>query len=181
MYFPVYGIECFNCICTENCCNENNCFDICKRICYHKAMIITIDTNVIFSALNSSEGASHLILKLIINEEVQFALSPSTYFEYYDVLTRPENLNKFNLKVDEIEDILDLLALLAKKHNIYFLQRPNLIDEKDNIFIECAFTSKSDFLITSNIKDFKSGDLKFKSFKILTPSEFIKYWRQKHE
>ena len=144
-------------------------------------MIVTIDTNVLFSALNSSKGASHQILRLIINEELEFAVSPSTYFEYYDVLTRPENLNEFNLNIDEIEDILDLLALLAKKHNIYFLQRPNLIDEKDNIFIECAFASNSNFLITSNIKDFKYGELKYTSFKILTPSEFIKYWRNKDE
>ncbi|MDZ7725688.1 MAG: putative toxin-antitoxin system toxin component, PIN family [candidate division KSB1 bacterium] len=144
-------------------------------------MIITIDTNVIFSALYSSKGASHLIFKLIINEEIQFALSPSTYFEYYDVLTRPDKLIKLNLTINEIEDILDLLALLAKKHDIYFLQRPNLVDEKDNIFIECAFASYSDFLITSNVKDFKSGELKYKSFKISTPSEFIKYWRDKDE
>lgn len=144
-------------------------------------MIITIDTNVIFAALNSSQGASNQILKLVVNEKIQFALSPSTYFEYYDVLTRPENLIKFNLSISEIEDILDLLALLAKKHQIYFLQRPNLTDEKDNIFIECAFASNSDFLVTSNVKDFKSGELKFRSFQIITPSEFLKYWRSKNE
>jgi hypothetical protein len=45
-----------------------------------------------------------------------------------------------------VEDVLDLLALLAKKHNIYFLLRPNLIDEKDNIFCECAFASDSEYL-----------------------------------
>ena len=144
-------------------------------------MIITIDTNVIFAALNSSQGASHQIFKLIVNEEIQFALSPSTYFEYYDVLTRSENLSKFNFTISEIEDILDLLALLAKKHQIYFLQRPNLTDEKDNIFIECAFASNSDFLVTSNVKDFESGELKFKSFQVITPSEFLKYWRSKNE
>jgi len=144
-------------------------------------MIVTIDTNVIFSALYSSRGASHKILRLIINEEIEFALSPSTYFEYYDVLTRKENLKKLNLDIHEIQDILDLLSLLAKKHNIYFLLRPNLIDEKDNFFIECAFASSSDFLITSNVKDFESGELKIPSLKIITPSDFIKYWRSKNE
>ena len=143
-------------------------------------MIVTIDTNVLFSALYSSEGASHQILHLIIDEKVEFALSPSTYFEYYDVLTRTDNLTQFNLSRNEIEDVLDLLALLAKKQNIYFLQRPNLIDEKDNIFIECALASQSDFLITSNIKDFSTGELSFYSFKIVTPSDFMKYWRKKN-
>ena len=154
--------------------------DNCKRICYHIFMIITVDTNVIFSALNSSKGASHLILRIIVNEEVQLALSPSTYFEYYDVLTRPDNLKKLNLSINEVEDILDLLALLAKKHKIYFLQRPNLTDESDNIFIECAFASSSDFLITSNVKDFNMGELEYQFIKIITPGAFIKYWRNKN-
>ena len=59
-------------------------------------MIITADTNVIFSALYSSSGASHYILRLILKEKIRLALSPQIYFEYYDVLTRKENLAKLN-------------------------------------------------------------------------------------
>ncbi len=51
-------------------------------------MIVTIDTNIIFSALYSQRGASHLILQLVIDEKIELALSTQTYFEYYDVLTR---------------------------------------------------------------------------------------------
>jgi putative PIN family toxin of toxin-antitoxin system len=90
------------------------------------AMIVTVDTNVIFSALYSNLGASHQILRLILDEKIKLALSPQIYFEYYDVLVREENLAKINLTVEEIEEILDLLALLAQKHSIYFLLRPNL-------------------------------------------------------
>lgn len=139
-------------------------------------MLVTVDTNVIFSALYSKRGASHFILQLVLDEKIELALSTQTYFEYYDVLTRKENLRKLNLAVGEIEDILDLLAILAKKHSIYFLLRPNLIDEKDNMVFECAFASNSDYLITSNIKDFKQSELKGFNFKIITPGEFHKLW-----
>jgi putative PIN family toxin of toxin-antitoxin system len=144
-------------------------------------MIVTVDTNVIFSALYSNLGASHQILRLILEERIKLALSPQIYFEYYDVLVREENLAKLNLTVEEVEDILDLLALLAQKNSIYFLLRPNLMDEKDNMVVECAFASNSEYLITSNVRDFKSGELKGFKFKVITPREFYKLWESSHE
>lgn len=144
-------------------------------------MIITLDTNVLFAALFSSSGASHQILTLIIDEKLQVAISTPVYFEYYDVLTRAENLRKIKLTIKEVEDLLDLLALLAKKYSIYFLLRPNLSDEKDNMFVECAFASNSQYLITSNVRDFKRAELKRFSFQIIIPGDFLKIWREKYE
>ena len=60
-------------------------------------------------------------------ENLQVAISTPVYFEYYDALTRAENLRKINLTINEAKDVLDvldvldLLALLAKKYSIYFL------------------------------------------------------------
>ncbi len=142
-------------------------------------MIITVDANVVFSALYSSKGASHYILRLVLDEKVRLALSPQLYFEYYDVLTRKENLSELNISAAEIEDVLDLLALLAQKHMIYFLLRPNLTDESDNMVCECAFASGSEYLITSNIKDFRGGELKDLSFRVVTPEDFCVMWRSK--
>jgi putative PIN family toxin of toxin-antitoxin system len=137
-------------------------------------MILTIDTNVIFSALYSNKGASYSIITKVIDEKIKLAISPQVYFEYYDVLMREENLKILNLSVKEVEDFLDLMALLAQKHSIYYLLRPNLPDENDNIFIECAFASNSDYLVTSNIKDFKQNELKGFRFKVVTPKEIYK-------
>lgn len=144
-------------------------------------MLITADTNVIFSALYSRKGASHYILRLILDEKVKLAISPQIYFEYYDVLTREENLEKLGMSVGEIESILDMLALLAQKHSIYFLLRPNLTDENDNMICECAFASNSQYLITSNIKDFKGGELNGFVFKLVTPRDFCIIWRAENE
>ena len=137
-------------------------------------MILTVDTNVIFSALYSNKGASYSIITKIIDEKIKLAISPQVYFEYYDVLLREENLKILNLSVRDVEDFLDLIALLSQKHSIYYLLRPNLPDENDNIFIECAFASNSDYLVTSNIKDFKQSELKGFRFKVVTPKELYK-------
>ncbi|NIM17161.1 MAG: putative toxin-antitoxin system toxin component, PIN family [Candidatus Aminicenantes bacterium] len=144
-------------------------------------MIVTVDTNVIFSALYSKRGASHQIMNLILEGKIKMAISPQVYFEYYEVLTRKENLEKLNLSIEDVENILDLIALLAQKNSIYFLLRPNLIDEKDNMVYECAFASNSEYLITSNIKHFKNPELKGFGFKIITPGDFYKLWESKNE
>ena len=144
-------------------------------------MIVTIDTNVIFSALYSKAGASHKILNLVLDEKVKLAVSTQTYFEYYDVLTRKKSLEQLNLTISEVEDFLDLLALLSQRHSIYFLLRPNLQDEKDNIFVECAFASSSEYLITSNIKDFKNSELKNMEYKAVTPGQFYQIWMNQNE
>ena len=142
-------------------------------------MIVTVDTNVIYAGLLSKKGASHQILRLIFEEKLKLAVSTQTYFEYYDVLTREKSLAELKLSKKEIEDILDLLALLSQKNSIYYLLRPNLQDEKDNM--ECAFASNSEYLITSNIRDFKSSELGNFIYKLVTPGQFFKLWRKKNE
>ena len=144
-------------------------------------MIVTLDTNVILAALLSRAGASHLILNLIIEEKLNIALSTPVVLEYDDVLNRKEMLKQLNISGSQIEDVLDLLVLLADKSSIYYRLRPNLLDENDNLFVECAFTSNSHYLITSNIKDFKRGELKSYPFKVITPGDFYYLWRCKNE
>ncbi|MEJ2054782.1 MAG: putative toxin-antitoxin system toxin component, PIN family [Calditrichaceae bacterium] len=60
-------------------------------------MTVTIDTNVIFSALYSNSGASHNILRWIIDEKIKLAISTQTYFEYSDVLTRKSSKEQLKL------------------------------------------------------------------------------------
>lgn len=75
---------------------------------------------------------------------------------------------------------LRFIAYTSKTYEIYFLLRPNLKDEKDNMLVELAVTSQSDYLITSNVKDFENAELKFEQLQIITPSEFVKKWRDKY-
>ena len=144
-------------------------------------MIVTLDTNALLAGLLCQSGASHLILRLILDEKMKLAVSTPVLFEYEAVLKRKKILKKINLSSDQVEDILDLFVLLADKQSIYYRLRPNLLDENDNLFVECAFTSNSRYLITSNIKDFHFGRLKSHPFKVLTPGDFYYLWRCGHE
>ncbi len=144
-------------------------------------MIVTLDTNVLLAALISANGASNFILHLILEEKIRLALSTSVVLEYDDVLKRPDTSRLHKLARADVDDIIDTLLLLARKHAIYYRLRPNLVDEGDNLIFECAFTSNSNFLITSNIKDFNNAEWRGVRFSIVTPSDFCKLWRSRHE
>jgi putative PIN family toxin of toxin-antitoxin system len=135
---------------------------------------VTVGTNVVYAGLYSRAGASNRILQYIIDEELVPAITSPVYFEYCDVLTRPESLAAFELKAHEVGSVLDAIALLARKHRVHYLLRSNLLDESDNIFLECAFASNTRYLITSNVKHFTSGELLGFEKLIVTPSEFLR-------
>ena len=143
-------------------------------------MLLTLDTNILYQVLMSKTGASYFILQQVRNRKIQIALSVPVFFEYQDVLTRDKSLKDFELQLNDVENFLRFIAYISKTFEIYFLLRPNLKDEKDNKIVELAVTSQSNYLITSNIRDFKNAELKFDELKVITPSEFVKMWRNEN-
>ncbi len=84
------------------------------------------------------------------------------------------------MDIEDIDRFLKFVAFVGKPFNTYFLFRPNLKDEKDNMVLELAITSQSDYLVTSNVKDFNNAELRFDQLKVVTPGEFAKIWRMKN-
>jgi putative PIN family toxin of toxin-antitoxin system len=145
-------------------------------------MVIVIDTSVLLQALKSKNGASHYILRLILEQKVTLALSLQVFKEYEDVLKRPEIIKIIGLKSSDIDKVLVFLSYISKPFTTYYLFRPNLKDEKDNIFVELSLVSNSNYLITNNVRDFTHNtDLKFDDLNIITPVDFVKYWRNNYE
>jgi putative PIN family toxin of toxin-antitoxin system len=145
-------------------------------------MLVVIDTNVIFQGLDSAKGASFYILRLLEANKINIALSYPVIHEYEEILKRNDNRERLQLTIKDIDDFLAYTASIAVPFDPAFLLRPNLRDEKDNIFSELAFVSNADFLITSNIRDFTyQTELKLDNFTVITPKDFVKYWRETHE
>ena len=141
-------------------------------------MLLTLDTNILYQALCSTEGASYWILHKVREGKFQIALSVPVFQEYQDVLTRKKSLQDFKLQLSDVEKFLRFITYIGKTFNIFFLLRPNLKDEKDNMLVDLAITSQSDYLIASNTKDYKNVELKFDQLRIITPSDFIKEWKE---
>ncbi len=109
-------------------------------------------------------------------------ISIPVFQEYQDVLKRKRTLDFIQKTEEDIDTVLEFIALVAEPFVMNYLWRPNLRDEKDNIFAELAFNSGSKYLITKNINDFTIGnDLSLDSYTVITPSDFLKMWRKENE
>lgn len=138
-----------------------------------------MDTNVLYQAIDNPNGASGFIFNLVRNTSINLLISIPVFSEYEAVLKREREI--LNITNHDCDVILDFIAYIGIKTPIYYLWRPNLLDENDNIFIELSITGRADYLITSNLKDYhKNNDLKIEGIQIEVPANFVKKWR-KHE
>ncbi|QQS36116.1 MAG: putative toxin-antitoxin system toxin component, PIN family [Ignavibacteriales bacterium] len=138
---------------------------------------IVIDTNVIVSALKSKNGYSYKLLSIIDDERFRVFISTPVVLEYEEALKREKM--KIALNKSEIDDVLNYICMIAEQRQIYYLWRPFLKDQKDDMFLELAVEAGCDFIITFNKKDFK-GIEKF-GLKILSPKELLKLIGEKYE
>ena len=134
-----------------------------------KPINIVLDTNVLVSALHSSNGASYKLLSLIDNGDFLLNLSVPLFLEYETVTMR--DCLKLPLKKADILDILNYLAKVSNKREIFFLWRPYLKDPKDDLVLEVAVESQSKVIVSYNKKDFVGVDKL--GIKVLTPKEFL--------
>ncbi len=72
---------------------------------------------------------------------------------------------------NDINAVLDYLLSKSSIREIFYLWRPCLKDPKDDLVLEVAVESQSEYIITFNKKDFKGID-KF-GLKAVTPQEFM--------
>ena len=143
---------------------------------------VTLDTNVLYQALRSIRGASHEILQMIRRGEVQMALSIPVYQEYRDVLYRASTRKETGFSELDMDRVLEFLALVGIATPIDFLWRPNLRDESDNLFVELAVASGSEYLVTRNTRDYTvDSQLLFDSFRVVNPRELLSEWRLRRE
>ena len=134
----------------------------------------TIDTNIILCGLISDRGASYQILHRLIEKNFIAQISVPIFLEYESILKRQENLALTNLKIKDIDSLLTFITKVAQPiEQIFYLWRPLLLDENDNIFVECAVTAGSKYLVTTNVKDYKQCEKLF-SFQVVKPGEFLK-------
>lgn len=109
------------------------------------------------------------------------AISVPVFQEYRDVLSREDNRRRLRLNEESINAIMQFIAITGRLTNIWYVWRPNLRDEGDNMMVELARASGSEYLITQNVKDFTlDADMRNDDLHIVTPAEFMEVWRDTH-
>lgn len=138
-------------------------------------MKVIIDTNVLINVLlsPSTRSASYKVIELCLTRKIFPQMGAALFAEFEDVAYRDHIQKKTAYSSNEVDQILDGLFSVSSWVKINYLWRPNLKDKGDNHLIDLAVASNADVIITQNVKDLLSGDLRF-SFEVLTPEEFIK-------
>jgi len=78
---------------------------------------------------------------------------------------------EFGITQEEVNDVVDAVCTLGQRHNIHFLWRPYLPDEKDEMVLELAVAARCDYIITYNRRDFR-GVEQF-GIEVLGPRTFL--------
>ena len=111
---------------------------------------------------------------MLPSSRFEIALTVGLYTEWQSVLTRPEHLPP-GATTEAALAFLRYLASLAHLQDVHFLWRPFLRDPDDDMVLECAVASGSQYIVTHNTRDFRrSNELKVQA---LTPAEFMKLLR----
>ena len=133
-----------------------------------------MDTNILVNVMlsPSRKSASYKIFEMCLTEQLKPQIGCALFNEYEDVLSRPEIQARAKYTIDEMDQILDGFLSVCTWVKVNYLWRPNLKDEGDNHLIDLAVASNTQWIVTQNIKDLNSGELKF-SFRSVSPDELI--------
>ncbi|MEL6815767.1 MAG: putative toxin-antitoxin system toxin component, PIN family [Cyanobacteria bacterium J06598_3] len=137
-------------------------------------MRIVLDTNILVAAARSQRGAAYAIIEQLPSTRFEIALTVPLYVEYQAVLTRPDVMTK-QYTEDDALGFAQYLCSIAHQQDIYFLWRPWLKDPKDDMVLEAALASQSQYIVTHNLKDFINKDIE-NNFGIypVSPQNFLK-------
>ena len=136
-------------------------------------MVIVLDTNVFVSACLGG-GASNAVLAGCLRGDHKPLMGAALLAEYEDVLSRSALWKRCRLSVAEREELLDIFLAACTWTRIYFGWRPNLRDESDNHLVELAIAGGAACIVTRNIRDLASMELKFPALAVRTPEMFLK-------
>lgn len=135
-------------------------------------MKVVLDTSVLVAAMRSQLGASQALLRRLPSTQFQPALSVALYMEWHAVLLRPEH-RPAGVDDGQMLGFLRYLASVSHLQDIHYLWRPFLRDPNDDMVLECAVASGSQFIVTHNIKDFQRTEQL--GVLALTPRQFIQH------
>jgi len=131
----------------------------------NKSIFAVIDTNVIVSALLSSEGNSNptIVLRETLRGRITPIYNDEILDEYREVLSR----EKFHLQKENVDTVINHVKRSGLK-----VERTKVLDEvfpdpKDVVFYEVALSKDDAYLVTGNIKHFP------KKLFVVTPAEMV--------
>jgi putative PIN family toxin of toxin-antitoxin system len=136
-------------------------------------MRCVLDTDVLVAAVRSPKGASRQLIQMVARRELIAVATVAMMAEYEAVLKRPMHLQAANLTSEEIDILLDTLAMFFVPVTPHFIWRPLLRDPDDEMILEAAVNGQAKLIITFNTRHFSRASHRF-GITALKPSEALR-------
>lgn len=134
--------------------------------------MIVVDTKVFVGACLGT-GASSRLVQACLERRFMPLMGAALLAEYEDVLARSSLFTKCRLGPAERSELLDIFLASCRWTRIYFGWRPNLRDEGDNHLVELAVAGGASHIVTHNLRDLKSMELRFPGLAVTTPTQLL--------
>jgi len=113
-----------------------------------------------------------MLLRACIAGEFRMVATATLFFEYEEVLSRPEH----GIPHEFLETMLKDLAAIIEPTRIDYQWKPQLADPDDELVLEAATNGHAQAIVTHNVRDFAAVPKQF-TIAVLTPGDIIKLRR----
>lgn len=132
---------------------------------------LILDTSVLIAGLRSSLGASYALLGLVGSGRFSVGLTAALVLEYEAVCMR--SLGEFGLTADDVRELLDYFCHAGKLAAVRFRVRPSVADPDDELVLEAAIATESEWIVTHNIRDMAVGAARY-GIAVIRPGEALR-------
>jgi len=87
--------------------------------------------------------------------------------------TPPRDAPSIHLTADDVKDLLDYLCRVGKLAAVRFRVRPSVADPDDDLVLEAAIATGSEWIVTHNIRDMAAGAARY-GIEVITPGEALR-------
>src|ERR1700694_4512691 len=99
------------------------------------ALRVVLDTSVVIAPVRTQLGAGNAVLRLVARLRIIPLAAPTLFFEYEEVLKRPEQKLAHHLTEIEIDGFLAEFAAFIEPVEVHFRLRPQLKDSNDEMVL----------------------------------------------
>jgi len=132
---------------------------------------LILDTSVVIAGLRSSLGASHALLGNVGSGRFSMGLTAPLVLEYEAVCVR--SLDALGLTDDDVRELLDYFCRVGKLAAVRFRVRPSVADPDDELVLEAAIATASEWIVTHNVRDMEVGAARY-GIEVIRPGEALR-------
>jgi uncharacterized protein len=134
---------------------------------------VVLDNNVLLVSLPRT-SVDHIIFLELIRGNYTLCVTSDILSEYEEIFQRRANPNVTKLALD----LLDIPPNLERVNKYYFWRMIN-IDPDDNKFVDCAISSRADFIVTDDKHFREVKKHSFPTVNVISKKEFIEILKLK--